>query len=79
MPKSKLPAVTAQEAMKAFGKAGFEHVRSSGSHFVLKRPGYLYNLSIPRHGNTSLKSGMLRALIRDAGLEIDEFVALLKK
>ena len=77
MPKSKLPAVTAQEAINAFGEVGFKSVRSTGSHFILKKPGHRYNLAISKHGNKTLKSGTLRALIRGAGLEVDEFVALL--
>ncbi len=34
---------------------------------------------VPCHGNKELPKGTQRAIIRDAGLEIDEFNQLLKK
>lgn len=72
-----LPSVTADEAIRAFGRVGFEEVRSKGSHVTLKRPGHRYNLTIPRHGNRPLKSGLLRSLIRSAELTVKEFRELL--
>ncbi len=72
-----LPSVTADEAIRAFGKVGFQEVRSKGSHVTLKRPGHRYNLTIPRHGNRPLKSGLLRSLIRSAELTVKEFRELL--
>ena len=80
MAKSRLPAVTAQEVTEAFGKVGFKFVRATGgSHHILKKPGHRYHLTIPKHRHKSIKSSTLRALIRAAGLEVDEFVALLKE
>lgn len=72
-----LPSVTADEAIRAFGKVGFQEVRSKGSHVTLKRAGHRYNLTIPRHGSRPLKSGLLRSLIRSAELTVKEFRELL--
>jgi len=73
----KLPRVSGGEAVRAFEKAGFHVDRITGSHHILKRDGHPFNLSVPVHGNKSLPSGTLRALIRDSGLTVEEFIALL--
>ena len=46
-----------------------------GSHLVLVKSGIRANLSIPQHKELSV--GTLRALIRNAGMTVDEFLALL--
>lgn len=70
---SRLPAVTGKQVVKAFEKLGFELDRTCGSHHVLVKPGHLYHISVPVHGNAPLKRGLLRKLIRDAGLTVEEF------
>ena len=42
---------------------------------ILVKPGVPVNLSVPDH--RELDRGLLRGLIRDAGLTVEEFVALL--
>lgn len=73
-----LPSISAKDAFRAFGKAGFSRVRQSGSHVVLQKklPGTTVTLVIPSH--SELAKGTLRALIRKAGMSVDEFVALLR-
>ncbi len=46
-----------------------------GSHLVLSKSGQRANLSIPQHKELSL--GTLRALIRAAGMSVDDFLSLL--
>lgn len=72
---SELPQVSGSEAVKAFGKTGFEIKRQRGSHVVLKKVGFPLLLSVPLH--SELKPGMLRKLIRDANMTVEEFCALL--
>lgn len=72
----KLPVVSGSEAVKAFGKAGYELDEQHGSHIILRRTDPPYRrLSVPNH--KELAKGTLRALIREAGLTVDEFVKLL--
>ena len=71
----KLPRISGAEAIKAFGKAGFEQTRQRGSHVVLKKEEFPILLSVPLH--KELDRGLLRGLIRDAGMTVEEFVALL--
>ena len=75
---SDLPAVKGSEVVAAFEKVGFQVVRVSGSHHIMKRDRHRFLLSVPIHGRQNLRPGTLRALIGDAGLTKDEFVALLE-
>ena len=68
-----LPRISGAEAIKAFRRAGFEKKRQRGSHVVLKKEGFPMLLSVPLH--KELDRGILRSLIRDAGLTIEDFVS----
>lgn len=70
-----LPVLSGDEARKAFEKAGWVFVRQSGSHMFMKKPGVRAALSVPRH--RELDRGTLRALIRTAGMSVEEFIELL--
>jgi predicted RNA binding protein YcfA (HicA-like mRNA interferase family) len=73
---SKLPAISGRDAVKALRKVGYEFDHQRGSHMVLRRDAYPYRrLSIPDH--KELAKGTLRAIIREAGLTVDEFASLL--
>lgn len=72
---ARLANISGKEAAKAFEKAGWQPIGQVGSHLVLVKSGVRANLSIPQHKELSI--GTLRALIRHAGLTVDEFLALL--
>jgi predicted RNA binding protein YcfA (HicA-like mRNA interferase family) len=71
----RLTNISGKEAAKAFQRAGWQPIGQVGSHLVLIKPGVRVNLSIPQHRELSV--GTLRALIRNAGLTVDEFLELL--
>ena len=71
----RLRNLSGKEAAKAFSKAGWAPIGQVGSYLVLIKPDVRVNLSIPQHKELSV--GTLRALIRSAGLTVDEFVELL--
>ena len=71
----KLPNISGKEAAKAFQRAGWRPIGQVGSHLVLVKEGLRVNLSVPQHKELSV--GTLRALIRNAGLTVDEFLGLL--
>jgi predicted RNA binding protein YcfA (HicA-like mRNA interferase family) len=71
----RLANISGKEAVRAFGRAGWKKVGQVGSHVVLTKPGSRVNLSIPQHDELSV--GTLRALIRCAGMTVEEFLALL--
>jgi predicted RNA binding protein YcfA (HicA-like mRNA interferase family) len=71
----RLGNISGKETATAFQKAGWHVVGQVGSHLVLTKPGIRVNLSIPQH--RELSTGTLRALIRNAGMSVDEFLKLL--
>lgn len=71
----RLGNISGKEAVKAFQKAGWQQIGQVGSHLVMVRPGSRVNLSIPQHKELSV--GTLRALIRNAGLTVEQFLELL--
>ena len=72
----KLPVVTGREMVRALTSAGFSLVRISGSHHYLNRDDI--NLAVPVHGAKPLPKGLTANLIKQSGLSVDEFTALLK-
>ena len=70
-----LPVVSGDEFVNAVRTLGYEVERMRGSHMMLRcterKP-----LTVPRHRELDRK--LLRGLIRDAGLTVDEFVELLR-
>jgi len=72
----KLPVISGQEARKTFERAGWQFIRTGSSrHMILSKPGLPIALSIPDH--KVLDRGLLRSLIRDAGMSVQDFVDLL--
>jgi predicted RNA binding protein YcfA (HicA-like mRNA interferase family) len=71
----RLANISGREAVRAFEKAAWQLIGQVGSHMVMVKQGVRANLSIPQHKELSL--GTLRALIRSAGLTVDEFLSLL--
>lgn len=72
----KLPIISGKRVIKIFEKIGYRVVRKRGSHFRLKHPNK-DPLSIPDH--KILSKGLLRRLLRDSKLSVEEFVKLIKK
>ncbi len=58
-------------AVKKFKRAGWVVDRRVGSHVMLIKEGYLYTLSVPQH--KELGVGILKKLLKQAGLGVEEF------
>jgi predicted RNA binding protein YcfA (HicA-like mRNA interferase family) len=71
----KLAAVNARDCIKALQKAGFYIARQKGSHITLRRDDPRGRVTVPNHN--PIKPGMLRGIIKEAGLTVDEFINLL--
>lgn len=72
---SKLPTISGQECIKALRKTGFHVLRQRGSHIILRRVEPFAEVVVPNHDE--LDKGTLRAIIRQVGLSVDEFIELL--
>jgi predicted RNA binding protein YcfA (HicA-like mRNA interferase family) len=74
---SALPQVSGREAVGALAKIGYEKDRQKGSHIVLRQTAYPHlRLVVPDH--KEIAKGTLRAIIKQAGLTIEEFNDLLR-
>jgi predicted RNA binding protein YcfA (HicA-like mRNA interferase family) len=71
-----LPRAEADDHLKAFMRAGWQLDRVTGSHYILVKEGVAFHLSIPYHKGQTVKLGLLKGLLRDAGLTNDEYLAL---
>lgn len=71
---ARLPVISGHQFVKALRKIGYSWDHTEGSHMILLHPSGR-RLSVPRH--RELGHGLLRALIRDAGLSREEFISLL--
>jgi predicted RNA binding protein YcfA (HicA-like mRNA interferase family) len=74
----KLPPVSAKETIGTFQKIGYTVVRQRGSHIRLRdlnNPSHK-PLTVPNH--KEIKPGLLRKMIKDANLTVEEFIRLLK-
>jgi predicted RNA binding protein YcfA (HicA-like mRNA interferase family) len=72
---ARLANISEKEAVKAFQKTAWSVPGQVGSHVVMTNPGLRVNLSVPQQKDLSV--GALRALIRHAGLTVEEFLAQL--
>ncbi len=70
----KLPRdVGGDQAVRALRRLGFVEVRQTGSHRILRKQSR--TVVVPQH--RPIKPGTLKALIEQAGLTVQEFVAQL--
>lgn len=61
----------------ALKRAGFVEHHQTGSHLVLRREGSPpRRVVVPMH-HRDLKPGTLRSIVRESGLTVEQFVALL--
>ena len=70
---ARLPVVSGDEFVAAMHRIGYVHDHTRGSHMILVHP-TRRRLSVPRH--RELGRGMLRRLLRDAGVSRNEFARL---
>ncbi|MCE5241244.1 type II toxin-antitoxin system HicA family toxin [bacterium] len=71
----RLPRISGRKARAVFERAGYRHVRTQGSHFILRHPQTGQHLSVPDHD--LLKPGLLSALVKRADMTVEEFIASL--
>jgi predicted RNA binding protein YcfA (HicA-like mRNA interferase family) len=60
--------VSGKDFCRIVERHGWRLMRIAGSHHIYGRGGSIVRLSIPVHANRPLKLGLLRHLIKQAGL-----------
>ncbi len=72
---TKLPQISGQDCIRALERAGFYRKRQTGSHVVMRRDDPFAQVVVPEHDE--LDRGTLRAIIRQVGLSVEDFLRLL--
>ncbi|MBI3615214.1 MAG: type II toxin-antitoxin system HicA family toxin [Candidatus Omnitrophica bacterium] len=73
---SKLPVCSGREVVRVLARVGYAVDHQRGSHIILRHRHPPYRrLTVPDHREIS--KGTLRAIIREAGLSVEEFQNLL--
>lgn len=73
---SGFPAITGKDMIKALGKAGFDVVRTRGSHHRLEHQDGR-KTTVPVHGKENLGPGLINKILRDVDLDRDALRELL--
>jgi predicted RNA binding protein YcfA (HicA-like mRNA interferase family) len=71
----KLPHLSGAEIQRALERLGFQKIRQSGSHVVMKRDSK--GCVVPMHNE--VKIGTLAGLLRQAEIGPEEFMVALRK
>jgi predicted RNA binding protein YcfA (HicA-like mRNA interferase family) len=64
-----MKSVPGKELARTLERHGWTLLRIHGSHHVYGKTGSVVRLSVPIHGNKPLKIGLLKHLLKLAGLE----------
>jgi predicted RNA binding protein YcfA (HicA-like mRNA interferase family) len=73
---TRLPRLKGRELVRALESAGFRVERTRGSHVILKH----YDgrtTTVPAHKGETIGPGLLRAILRDVEISVDELTGLL--
>ena len=72
-----LPRVTGRELARALGQLGWAVVVQKGSHAQLKHPTRAGRVTIPLHAAETIGPGLLRSILSQAGVTVEELRAVL--
>jgi predicted RNA binding protein YcfA (HicA-like mRNA interferase family) len=72
----KLPALTGTEVIQALERGGFTVVRIRGSHHFLRHTEGRTTV-VPVHAGETIGPGLLGKILRDCGLDREQFRSLL--
>ena len=73
---TKLPRLTARQIISVLQKAGFSLTRQSGSHMIYKNAAEK-RVTIPFHAAKILHPKVLRNILRDADLSVEQLQTML--
>lgn len=74
----KIPPVTPIKIIKILEKSGFKVIRQKGSHVIMINDKGTRTV-IPVHLGKEVKPGLIRAIIKEAGISREKFFKLLKE
>jgi predicted RNA binding protein YcfA (HicA-like mRNA interferase family) len=75
MPRA--PRVTGRDIVRALGRCGWVVVVQRGSHAQLKHPDRGGRVTVPLHAGETIGPNLLRSILHQAELTMDEFLSVL--
>lgn len=72
-----LPILSGKKLINALKKNGFQAVRKKGSHVFVESVNGQRGTVIPIHGNEDLGKGLLKSILNDLELSVDDLLAML--
>lgn len=75
---SRLQIINARQMEKLLFYLGFEKVRQKGSHVLYKHPDGR-TTSVPHHKGRVLARPLIREILREIGISVDEYNEYLRK
>jgi predicted RNA binding protein YcfA (HicA-like mRNA interferase family) len=70
----KLPRISSREAIRALERLGFEQVRQTGSHVVMKKDTEEGEIGCVVPVHRELKVGTLSGVLKQAQVTVEEFI-----
>lgn len=64
-----MKAVSGKRFCQLLNDKGWQLKRINGSHHIFSKDGNIVRISVPVHGNTPLKIGLQRHLMKIAGID----------
>ena len=74
----KITPINPNDLIKILQKSGFKIIRQKGSHIIMI-DNRKTRIVIPVHPRKDVKPGLIRAIIKEAGLSREDFFKLLKE
>ncbi|MDT8781276.1 MAG: type II toxin-antitoxin system HicA family toxin [Candidatus Bathyarchaeota archaeon] len=74
----KLSPINADKLIRVLEREGYRVTRQKGSHIIMM-DAKKNRIVIPMHSGKEIKIGLLRAILKEAGIGREEFQKLLKK
>jgi len=74
----KIPPINSIQLIKILGQEGFKVIRQKGSHVILINKEKT-RIVIPLHPGKDIKPGLLRAILREAGINREKFLKIKEK
>ena len=72
----RFPSLTSREFIRTMHRLGFETIRQTGSHVIIRHPDGRC-VVVPDHGSKDLRKGFAKKLIREAQVKVSDFLAAL--
>jgi len=67
-----MKSISGKKFAKLLERKGWILLRINGSHHIYGKSGVIQRISVPIHGNKTLKTGLLKHFLKVSGISEDE-------